>query len=285
MKTKYKLSIVLIIALLLLFPGTVLADELASQFGGDSPLMVPDGYTVESVFALSTDARIAGSVKDVVLVVNGNVYLEPTAQADLVIDIGGQVINPSNVPVKTGIFRLSFTSKFINELFIGLALILGLWFVRLIVSILGIVLLTGLGFLFRNRLQQRTNLLANSPLRLLGIGIAAFLIVLALIVLLSLTIIGIPVAVLILILATGSAILGILPVIEYIGKKIISAQLLESPALSRWFIFALLLVSVLNLPLVGSVVLLGAVFMGLGVSTVTGFVYLKERKHRTQAKK
>jgi len=79
--------------------------------------------------------------------------------------------------------------------------------------------------------------------------------------------------------------LGILPVIEYIGKKIFSAQLLESTALSQWFIFALLLVSVLNLPLVGFVVLLGVVFMGLGVSTVTGFVYFKERKQRTQAQK
>ncbi|AFM42801.1 hypothetical protein Desaci_3926 [Desulfosporosinus acidiphilus SJ4] len=284
MKTKYRFSIVLIIALLLLFPGNVLADEISSQFGGSTPLMVPAGHTVESVFALSTDAHIAGSVKDIVLVINGDVYLEPTAQTDLVIDLGGQVINPSNVIVKTGIVRLNFNTKFMNELFIGLAMILGLWFARLIISILGIVLLTGLGFLFRNRLKQGENLLTVSPLRLLSIGIAASLIILGLIITLSLTVIGIPFAILVLIIATGATLLGILPVLDYIGKDIFSAQLLEYPALSQWFIFALLLVSVLNLPLVGIIILLGIVFMGLGVATVTCWVYLKERSHRKQTR-
>ncbi|WP_407311393.1 hypothetical protein [Desulfosporosinus sp. SB140] len=280
MKFKCKFSIFLILAMLIIFPCNALADELSSQFGGNTPLVVPVGHTTESVFALSTDAHIAGSVKDMVLVINGDIYLEPSAQTDLVIDLGGQVINPSNVPVRTGIFRLSLTSNFINELFLGFILILGLWFVRLVLVIVVIVMLTGLGFLFRNRMQQSEGLLATSALRVLAIGIAASLIALGIILILSLTVIGIPFAILMLLVATLATILGISPVLGYIGKKAFSVKLLEYPALSQWFIVSLIFVSLVSLPLVGIIVLLSAVFTGLGVSTVNGWGYLKERKHR-----
>lgn len=277
MKPQVKLSILLGIALLLLFPGNALADELSAQFGGN-PLVVPVGHSVESIFALSTDAHIGGSVRDVVLVINGDIYLEPTAQTDLVIDLGGQVFNPTNVIAKTGVFRLSLTPQFVNQLFFGLAMILGLWLARLIISVLGIVLVTGLGFLLRKRAQQGVNLLQTSYLRLLAIGLAASLILSGLIILLSLTVIGIPLAILLFIMGTIAVLLGILPVMEYIGQKNLSPRLLEYPSLSKWFIFALLLVAVLNLPLIGIIVLLGVAFTGLGVVLTTGWIYFKERR-------
>lgn len=277
MKPQAKLGILLVIALLLLFPGNALADELSAQFGGN-PLVVPVGHSVESVFALSTDARIGGSVRDVVLVINGDVYLEPTAQTDLVIDLGGQVFNPANAVAKTGIFRLSLTPQFINQLFIGLAMILGFWLARLIISVLGIVLLTALGFLLRKRLQQGVSLLQTSALRLFAIGLAASLMIMGLIILLSLTVIGIPLAILLSIVGIMATFLGILPVMEYLGKEVLSPRLLEYPSLSKWFILALLLVAVLNLPLIGVIVLLGVAFTSLGVALTIGWMYLKERK-------
>lgn len=280
MKPQVKLSIVLVIALLLLFPGNALADELSAQFGGN-PLVVPAGHSLDSAFALSTDAHIAGAVREVVLVINGDVYLEPTAQTDLVIDLGGQVFNPANVPVKTGIFRLSLTPPFVNQLFIGLALILGLWLARLMISVLGIVLLTGLGFLLRKRLQQGVNLLQTSFLRLLAIGLAATLTMLGLIILLSLTVAGIPLAILLSIAGIIAILFGVLPVMEYIGQKALAPRLLEYPSLSKWFILALLWVAVLNLPLIGVIVLFGVAFSGMGVALTSGWMFLKERKQRT----
>ncbi len=280
MKPQLKVSIVLVMTLLLLFPANALADELSAQFGGN-PLVVPAGQVVESVFALSTDAHIGGSVRDVVLVINGDVYLEPTAQTDLVIDLGGQVFNPADISAKTGIFRLSLTPQFLNELFIGLAMILGLWLARLIFSVLGIVLLTGLGFLLRKRLQQGKNLLANSFLRLFAIGLAAALIMMGLVILLSLTVVGIPLAILICLVGIGAILLGTLPVIEYIGQEALSPRLLEYPALSKWFILALLFVSVINLPIIGVIVLIGAASTGLGVALTTGWIYLKDRRQKT----
>lgn len=282
MKAQYKISILLMIVLVLLFPGLVLADELSSQFGGNTPLVIPSGHTVESVFALSTDAHIAGSVKDIVLVINGDVYLEPTAQTDLVIDLGGQVINPSNIPVRTGVFRVTFTPKFMNELIIGGAMILGLWLVRFILSVLAIVLFTGLGFSLRNRIHQGVTLLAASPIKNLSIGAAASLIIFGLILILSLTVIGIPVAILIGLIAITAALWGMIPLLEYIAQHLLSRRLFEYPALSRWFLIVLVFVSVLNLPLIGLIVLFGVLFTGIGVSTVNFWAYLKESKHRSK---
>ena len=277
MKPQVRLSIAFVLVLLFLCPANVLADELSTQFGGN-PLVVPAGYSVDSVFALSSDAHIGGAVRDVVLVINGNVYLEPTARTDLVIDLGGQVFNPANVSVKTGVFRLNLTPQFVNQLFIGLAMILGLWLTRLIISALGIIVLTGSGFLLRKHMQQGVNLLRISSLRILAIGMAASLILIGLAILLSLTVVGIPLAILILVMGMAAIILGILPVMEYLGKEILSPRLLEYPSLSKWFILALLLVAVLNLPLIGLLVLLGASFTGLGVTLTTGWRYFKESK-------
>ncbi|WP_088186423.1 hypothetical protein [Desulfosporosinus sp. FKA] len=233
---------------------------------------------VDSVFALSTDAHIGGAVRDVVLVINGDVYLEPTAQTDLVIDLGGQVFNPATVTTNTGIFRLSLTSQFVNQLFIGLAMILGLWLARLIISVSGIVLFTSLGFLLRKRLQQGVSFLHTASLRLFGIGLAGALMMLGLIILLSFTVVGIPLAILLFIVGIIAILLGILPVMEYIGHQVLSPRLLDYPALSKWFIFAIGLVAALNLPLIEVIVLLGVAFAGLGVTLTTGWIYFKERK-------
>ena len=101
-----------------------------------------------------------------------------------------------------------------------------------------------------------------------------------LIILLSLTVVGIPLAVIIFIVGIAAIILGTLPLIEYIGHQFLSPRLLEYPALSKWFILALLLVSVFNLPLIGFIVLLSVAFTGLGVALTSGWIYLKERKRR-----
>jgi hypothetical protein len=279
MKPKVRLSMVLVIALLLLFPCNALADDLSAQFGGN-PLEVPVGHSVESVFVLSSDAHIGGTVRDVILVINGDIYLEPTAQTDLVIDLGGKIYNPANISAKTGVFRLSLTPKFVNELFIGVAMIFGLWAARLGISVLGIILLTGLGFVLRKHLQQGEKLLRSSFLRLFGIGAAASLILLGLIIFLSLTIVGIPIASLIVLAELIAILLGILPVMEYFGQKSLSPRLSDCSALSKWFVLATLLVSVLNLPLVGLILLLGAAFTGLGVALTTGWISLQGRRRR-----
>lgn len=279
MKQKLKISLVMVIALLLLLPGNALADGLAAQFGGN-PLVVPPGHSVESVLVLSTDAHIAGSVSDAVLVINGDVYLEPTARTDLVIDLGGQVFNPADITAKTGIVQLSLTPKFVNELFIGVAMTLGIWLVRLLISVLGIVLLTSIGFVLRKHLKQGETLLAASSLRLLGIGVAASLIMLGLSILLSLTVIGFFLAIFICLVGTAAILLGIFPLLEYLGKMALSPRLLEYSALSKWFVLALLFVSVINLPLIGIFVLLGAAFTSLGVSLTTGWMYFKEHRSR-----
>ncbi len=99
---RFGLGIIIISVLLFFLPNYALADAIVTHVGGN-PASVPEGHSVETVFSIGTDAWIAGSVTDAVLVINGNVYLEPTAQVDLVIDLGGHVYNSALKSSKTGV--------------------------------------------------------------------------------------------------------------------------------------------------------------------------------------
>ena len=77
---------------LMMAPLSAFAGTLLTQMGGN-PVVVPAGQMIENVLAVGSDARIRGTVDDIVLVINGDIYLEPDSQVDLVIDLGGSVHN------------------------------------------------------------------------------------------------------------------------------------------------------------------------------------------------
>ncbi|OLN32540.1 hypothetical protein [Desulfosporosinus metallidurans] len=253
---------------LMMAPLSAFAGTLLTQMGGN-PVVVPVGQMIENVLAVGSDARIGGTVNDIVLVINGDTYLEPDSQVDLVIDLGGSVHNFSQRPAKKGIFELNFSLKFINNFLLAGAVVAGFWFLRFMGSLLGIILLTCLGYLLRNYVRQSSRrseeLLASSAARLFGIGTAVSLVFLALIILLSLTVIGIPLAILMLIANLIAVVFGIVPIMEYIGKKWLSVKLLEYPVLTSLLIEAIFFVALVNLPLIGVLFLVGSGIMGLGL--------------------
>ncbi|MHB1652801.1 MAG: hypothetical protein ACYCVD_10035 [Desulfitobacteriaceae bacterium] len=271
----------LTMVLLMVTPLPAFADTLLTQVGG-TPLVVPEGHMVDSVLSLGTDARIAGTVKDVVFVINGDVYLEQNAQVDLVIDVGGSVHNALQKPTKTGIIELNFTLPIMNQLLLGGVMVIGFWIFRLMVSLIGIIALTGLGFVLRKHLKKSEELLASSAVRLFGIGTAIALVLIALVILLSLTMIGIPFAVLILLTSAVAVILGFVPVMEYLGQKVFSSHILEFPVLTRLLVESMLFVALMNLPLIGLIFLLGTGMTGLGMVVIRSWLYFKERKKSVQ---
>ncbi len=271
-------GILLILSFLALLPVPAVAAPLLTQIGGDS-VNVAAGESVESVMAIGTDTHIAGTVTDIVLVINGNVYLEPTAKVDLVINLGGQVSNHSTNEMKDGIFELNFTQQFLNNLFLGGVLLFGFWFMRLVLSLAGVVLLTGLGYLSKNSSHRSERLISStSVVRLFGIGVACLLVIIALVVLLSLSIVGIPLAGILVIVALIAAFLGTLPIIKFLGEKILSPKLLDYPQLTRLLIQSVIFVSLANIPLLGFVFLLVVGIIGLGVTLSLSWIYLKQRK-------
>ncbi|MHB1407106.1 MAG: hypothetical protein ACYCV0_16150 [Desulfitobacteriaceae bacterium] len=274
---RFGLGIIIISVLLFFLPNYALADAIVTQVGGN-PASVPEGHSVETVFSIGTDAWIAGSVTDAVLVINGNVYLEPTAQVDLVIDLGGHVYNSALKSSKTGVFEINFSDKLIKELLLGGVIILGIWFLRVVFSLIGIVLFAGLGYFMRNRLDSSENLLSTAFLRLFGIGTAFVLLLVSLAVLLTLTVVGIPLAVLIVILGVIASLLGLIPVMQFIGNKVLSPRILEYPAITRWLAHSILFVALVSLPLFGLVFLIVMGLTGLGLALTIGWTRVKHRK-------
>jgi hypothetical protein len=279
MRIRYRfgLGIIIISVLLFFLPNYALAGAIITQVGGN-PISVPAGHSVQTVFSIGTDAQIAGNVTDAILVINGNVFLEHTAQVDLVIDLGGHIYNSALRSSKTGFFEVNFSEKLINESLLGGAILFGVWVLRVVFSLLGIMLFTGLGYLMRNRFGSSQNLLSLEFYRLFGIGAAAALLFVSLAVLLTLTVYGIPLAVIIVILGIVAVVLGLIPLIEYVGNKILSAKVLEYPAISRWLAQSILFIALVSLPVIGTVFLTVMGLTGLGLVLTIGWKHLKFRK-------
>lgn len=279
-KFRFMLGVLAILIILGFSAVPVLADTLVSQVGG-SPISITDNNTIETVFVVGTDAHIAGTVTDVILAVNGNVYLEPNAQVDLVIDLGGHVYNSSLKNPKTGIFELNLTRQIMNDLVIGGVMVFGLWFIKVILSIAAIILLTGLGFLFSKHMSYADTLLKLSFIRLLGIGTIAGLVVIAIIVGLCLTIFGIPIAGFVLIASIVTIFLGLLPIMDQLGKHILSLKIQEYPTLTRKLMESILLVSLASIPFIGGLFLLGLGIAGFGLMITLGWARLREQRNIT----
>ncbi|MDR3601366.1 MAG: hypothetical protein P4L49_12945 [Desulfosporosinus sp.] len=280
-KLSLMLTAFLTILFLVLAPLSAFADTLLTQMGGN-PVVVPEGQIIENVLAVDSDARVSGTVNDLVLVINGDVYLEPTSHVNLVIDLGGNVHNLSLQPAENGIFEFTFTLQLINHFLIAGAMLAGFWFIRLMGSLLGILLLTCLGFLLKNYLslflRQSEELLASSATRLFGIGAAITLVLFALMILLSFTVVGIPLALLIFIVSLLSVIFGIVPIMDYLGNKWLSGRISDFPVLTNLLIEAILFVAVVNLPLFGFLFLTVSGIMGLGLVLTQIWMLFKKRR-------
>lgn len=270
-----------LLALILMFlfswPAQVQASEMLTQLGG-SPAAVSKGQSVDTVVAVGTDAQIAGWVKDIVLVIHGNVILAPSARVDLVIDLGGHVSNFASARVRTGVFEVNPTPELTQDLLLGGLLLLGTWVARIIGSLLGILLLTGLGYALDRHFGRATAFLAQAPGRLFAMGVAAALVSLALMVLLAVTIIGIPVAVLVFFLSVLAASLGVLPLIAYLGREFLNSKVQDYPPITRWLIWVSLFIAMVNIPLLGFFFLLGAGAVGFGLTIILAWSSLKEKK-------
>lgn len=278
-KRKFRGAVLMLLLLVFLisWPAQAQASEMLTRLGGN-PAVVGQGQRVDTVVAIDTDAQIAGVVKDVVLVINGNVTLAASARVDLVIDLGGHVANFSSEKVRSGVIEVSPTPELIQDLMLGALLLLGTWIARIVASLLGVLLLTGLGYAIHKHLDRASGFLANAPGRLFAIGVAGGLVSFALVVLLSVTIIGIPVAVLVLFLTALAAFLGILPLLDYLGREFLNAKVQDYPPITRWLILAGLFVALVNVPLLGFFFLLSVGAAGLGLSIILTWGSVRGRK-------
>ncbi|KXG42544.1 hypothetical protein TEPIDINF_002808 [Tepidibacillus infernus] len=266
MKNQWKRRFILF-SLIFIFILNISTPVSAENLYSQKDTVIPKGQTVENVFVLGGDATISGTVKDAVVIVNGDLNIKGSARIEgLVLVIGGEINQEQGAHISEHVLNLSFNSMTANSFLLGGALLLGIWFLRLITSLLLIILSTATVAIAKERLQPFKEMIIENPLRLVTVGIVTSLLFLALSGLLSITIVGIPIVLVLLV------VLFIFLLITFSSISLIIGEWLPgSINRARWMIAlggAILVTAGINLPLLGWLLFLGVIWMTFGLMTM-----------------
>jgi len=229
--------------------------------------MVPENQIVDEVIVIGGDATIAGIVSDAVIVFNGDVDLTSTAKVNgIVLVIGGKLRQEQGAVISDDVIHFSLDTATKNSLLIGGGLVVGTWLAQLATSILFILLSVLIVFVSKGRILALVDRVRRAPGSLLSIGFFSSLILIALSVVLLVTVIGIPLAVLIFMIMGLAFMYG-----TAILSMVIGATIQVTRGRPDWVVAlagSIVLVSFLNIPLLGVVLILGIAVFSVGVMTL-----------------
>lgn len=258
----------------LLFPGTTEAKSLFEH----QDTTVSSTQTVEDVVVVGGDASIAGTVRNTVVVVHGDLRVLSSAHIQgAVVIIGGGMILEEGADVTNDVVNVSFDNATMNSLVIGSGMLIGYGAVKLAASLLMIILpvlivLIGKrktdGFIDRYRQTPR------GPLFAAGFFIALMLAAVS--VLLLLSIVAIPFILIVLLLALSALSLGLTIVSQTLGEQIRATA--DRPMWVRTGAGALILVSAMNVPFVGGCIFLALLMYSFGIATSWAASKLRRRR-------
>ncbi|GIP37111.1 hypothetical protein J31TS4_03910 [Paenibacillus sp. J31TS4] len=238
---------------------------------------VPADQTLDDLVVLGGDATIHGTVNDSVVVLNGNLKLTATARIHgVMLVVGGTVEQEEGAAVSNAILNVSFDSATRNSLLLGSGLVLGTWLVQLAGSVLLVLLTTGIVYFSKEKLQSIVDRSRRSPGYVLLVGCLSGLILLAVTILLFVTVIGIPVALIMSMLLAAAFLVSFAALSMMIGEG--WNGMLGRPRWMAALAGAVLLVSLLNIPFVGGLLLLGFVLFSVGHTTLWARDKLTRRK-------
>jgi hypothetical protein len=246
---------------------TIPTSAMAKGIFEHQDTVVPANQVVDDVVVVGADTTIWGTVNDSVIVFNGNLQLKASAKVNgFVLVVGGQIQQEEGAFIADEIINLSFDKATQNSLLIGGGLVIGTWLLQLAISIVLIVLPVLTVLIFKKRIDPFVDYARQASGRLFAIGFFSSLILIALTVLLLVTIIGIPVAIVLLIAVFLAFIIGLAALSRVVGEKIEGTL-----ARSNWVISltgSILLVSLMNIPLVGVIICLGILVFSIGILTI-----------------
>lgn len=231
--------------------------------------LVPAGQVVKNVLLIGQDGVIAGEVKDEVVVIKGSVTLMSTAKvADRVLVIGGQIKQEPGAQVGKGVFNISTSNDTVNSLLLGIVAFAGIELIKLGLSISIILSALIVVMVAPNLARNSAEKLKSGLLKSTLSGILAMLCFSLLIAALFASVLGIPLAILLLLLFMIILLIGCAGMGLIVGELFKNS--LESSLKSTMLTTAigtLILVSMLNLPIVGPIWGLVMIIPALG-STV-----------------
>lgn len=274
------------LALIFLFQGAAIAGQ-STPYGGTEATFgaerlayrqdvnIPEGQEVENLILIGGNAVVAGSVRDEVIVIYGNLVLKPTARVgDRVAVVGGGLSQDPGAMVGKGIYRLDLGTTTLNGLFLGAMAFLGLEALRL-AGFVALILAATLINLPLVRVAERAAGLAAVKLRKgvllglvgsLGLGAAVSLFVL--------TIVGIPFALLLILAGLAMAIFGLSVLSRSLGQAVVDRLgWFPWPGWASAALGSALLALLASAPLFGLLLLIALQAIGLGIT----LLYLTER--------
>ncbi|MBS4174079.1 hypothetical protein [Bacillus sp. FJAT-49736] len=260
-KLLFSSLVILIISSLLLNPALAAEKNVLNQ----KETVIPKNEKVENVIVLGNNATINGEVKVAVVVINGNLQINKTANIKgPVLVIGGQINQEIGAKVTEPIISLNFNDQTKDSFILGGLIFLASWIIRLAISILLVLITVIVGIATKHRLNALPEGIALKPGKLIITGFISSLALLVVSVLLTILIIGIPVVILILIGVLISFVIGLVFVSGQLGNQF---RMFEGKP--KWVALlagSALIVAAANFPLFGGILLLVLSWFSIGLS-------------------
>lgn len=273
MKKKIAAVAVFLILFMFVLPKGTMAKGLFEH----QNTIVPEQQSVENVAVIGGDATIFGTVKDTVVVLNGDLIVKSTGRIQgTAIVIGGKILQETGSDMPDEMIHLSFDETTQNSLLIGGGLVLSLWMLQLCLSA-GLVAGSALLTLFiRQRAERYVSMLQQSPGHLLRAGLLFSLVLLACSILLALSLIGLPLVLLILLAVAGCFLFGFTIISLAVGDSFSWTN--NKAVWIKGLTGSFLIIAVLHVPVLGWLLFLALTCMSIGMAAVWGLDYYKRRK-------
>jgi hypothetical protein len=269
---------IVMIALTFIFYLSLPSTTMAKGFFEHQDTVIAENQTVNEVVVVGGDATVSGNVENNVIVVNGDAIINSSAHIKgMVLVIGGKITQAPGAIIEDDIIGISLDNSTKNSLLIGSGLLVSVWVLQFLLSLLLITLPMLLVFLLKQRMHPFVQLVRNKSGLAIGVGFFSSLLGIAISLLLIITVIGIPLILIILLLIALSVLIGVTALSLILGEKIH----LILPRKQAWFttgIGATLVVSLMNIPIVGFIIILGVIWLSLGMVTIWVIGKIKRKR-------
>lgn len=259
--------LVLAISLFVLKPAFAAGDVIQNK-----NTMVEKGQHVETLVVFGHDAVVNGSVDDGVIVIDGNLSIQSSANINgLVLVLGGNIHQQAGANVTEDVMSFAFGHGIKFGFLLALILVVALWFARLALSLLFLILSAATGWLLKEKIKPFERSITENPIKLLIIGGLTSLILLAVESLLVISVIGIPVAIVLFVMPFVFFFIGLAAVSNQVGRFLAGHE--KRTARKNLLLGVFLVVACINFPFLGGLLFLGLIWISLGLMVL----WLNER--------
>lgn len=229
-------------------------------------VVVPRDAIVDNVVVIGGNATIAGTVKDEVVVINGDLTLQKTAQLGkraFVID--GRIIQEEGAIVRKSFVNIRPDSANLLSLFFAGSMVLLVEFIKLAVSVFIVTIPPILMWSSQEKGNGLRIICERYFSKNIVLGVLSSIAFFIIETLLIISIVGIPLAILLGVLFLVATILGVSGLCMSIGLRIAArVGLTEKPPFIQVLYGSAALGLIINIPFAGILVLLAAILFGLG---------------------